>query len=299
LGGDDGHGVETVSWAALTGRQSAGHTLRGENTNQRIFVNSSQSTFVPMDERSVMPSSRAAVSWEDLSSRVFDGLAPPDIRVVLAAATERYFPAGEVVTTQGARADHFFVLATGRARYFFITEEGRKLILLWLPPGEIFGGAAFLPRASNYIVSTETVQPSQVLVWKRAAVRSLAARYPRLTENVLSVSSDYMSIYVATHVALTCHTARQRLGRVLANLARGFGRNASGGIELDATNEDLANAANVSHFTVSRLLSEWSRNGVLKKERGKILLRSPELLFAAAPERLKEPTLPRVKRYSR
>jgi CRP-like cAMP-binding protein len=78
---------------------------------------------------------------------------------------------------------------------------------------------------------------------------------------------------------LTSNTARQRLVRVLANLASGFGRKVAGGIELDVTNEDLAYAANVTHFTVSRWLSEWSRSGILVKERGKVLLRSPELLF--------------------
>jgi CRP-like cAMP-binding protein len=88
-----------------------------------------------------------------------------------------------------------------------------------------------------------------------------------------------MSIYVATHEALTCHTARERLAGVLANLVWGFGRKATGGIELDVTNEDLANAANVTHFTASRLLNEWSRKGILTKERGKILLHSPELLL--------------------
>ncbi len=242
-------------------------------------MNSSQSACLPAGERRAMPSSGGASSWEGLNPRFLEGLAAPDARAVMAAATERHFPAGSVITTQAAHAEHLFLLTAGRARYFFITEEGRKLILLWLPPGEIFGGAALLPKPSNYIVSTETVQPSRMLLWKRATIRSLAARYPRLTENALSVEADYLNIYVATHAALTCHTARQRLGRVLANLAWGFGRKAPGGIELDVTNEDLANAANVSHFTASRLLSEWSRNGVLTKERGKILLRSPELLF--------------------
>jgi CRP-like cAMP-binding protein len=95
----------------------------------------------------------------------------------------------------------------------------------------------------------------------------------------LSVASDYLRIYVATHIALTSNTARQRLVRVLANLAAGFGRKVTRGIELDVTNEDLAYAANVTHFTASRLLSEWSRSGILVKERGKVLLRSPEGLF--------------------
>ena len=242
-------------------------------------MTSSQSAYLPAGERQAMSSSGVPDSSEGPAPRFLEGLAPPDVRAVLAAATERRFPAGAVVTTQGAHADHLFLLTTGRARYFFVTEEGRKLILLWLPPGEMFGGVALTPRPSRYLVSTETVRPSRMLVWKRSTIRNLAARNPRLTENALAIASDYLSIYVATHVALTCHTARQRLARLLTHLAWGFGHKVQGGIELDVTNEDLANAANVSYFTASRLLSEWNRDGILAKERGKVLLRSPELLF--------------------
>jgi hypothetical protein len=42
----------------------------------------------------------------------------------------------------------------------------------------------------------------------------------------------------------------------------------------------LANAANVTAFTASRVLSAWQRNGVLKKSRGKILLRQTTQLFS-------------------
>jgi len=42
------------------------------------------------------------------------------------------------------------------------------------------------------------------------------------------------------------------------------------------TNEELANASNVSVFTASRLSNEWQRRGVLLKSRCKLVLRSPE-----------------------
>ena len=44
-------------------------------------------------------------------------------------------------------------------------------------------------------------------------------------------------------------------------------------------NEELADEANVNPFTVSRLLSDWQRKGILTKRRGKVLLRSPQRLF--------------------
>jgi CRP-like cAMP-binding protein len=70
------------------------------------------------------------------------------------------------------------------------------------------------------------------------------------------------------------------LAGVLSSLVGVIGRHVAGGVELDVTNEELANAANVTAFTASRVLSAWQRNGVLKKSRGKILLRQTTQLFS-------------------
>ena len=47
-------------------------------------------------------------------------------------------------------------------------------------------------------------------------------------------------------------------------------------IELDVTNEELANCANVTPYTTSR---KWQRSGAIRKHRGKIIIRSPERFF--------------------
>jgi len=215
----------------------------------------------------------------NLKSRLLEGLPPLDLKVILASAKQRHFTSNSVVATQGNPADHLFLLTEGRARFFFNTMDGKKVILLWLTPGEIFGGAALLSTPSLYLVSTETLKDSSMLVWDRATLRNLACHYPRLVENALLICYDYLAWYVADHVALIGHTARQRLAGVLVCLAQTIGEKVSGGFEFDATNEELAGAANVTAFTASRLLSEWQRNGAVLKNRGKVLLRSPERLL--------------------
>ena len=226
-----------------------------------------------------MTPSQIAATINELKARFLEGLAPPEVKAVLAAAKLRRYQANSVVTNHDHPAEHLFLLLTGRARYFYITPDGQKTLLLWLPPGEIFGVAAFLSKPLQYLVSTETVKDSSVLVWNHATIRTLAARYPRLMENALLIAFDYLVAYRAVHVSLTCHTARQRLATVLVNLASGIGHAVPGGIELDVNNEELANEANVTPFTASRLLSEWQRNGMVVKNRGKVLLRSPEELL--------------------
>jgi len=57
-----------------------------------------------------------------------------------------------------------------------------------------------------------------------------------------------------------------------------MGQEVPGGFALQITNDELAHAANVTPFTVSRLLSQWQRDRALVKGRGQVLVRSPEWL---------------------
>lgn len=207
------------------------------------------------------------------------GLKPQEIDLILAAARTRRVHAKSVMTYQGEPADHLLLLWKGRARYFFETPNGKKLILIWITPGHTFGGAALVPRASTYLLSTEAVHDSVVLAWDGPTIRGLARRFPQLLENAIVAAADYLSWYIAAHAALCSQTARQRLASVLFGYMSSMGQKVSGGMEFDITNEELANAANITPYTTSRILSEWQRTGAIRKHRGKILLRAPERFF--------------------
>jgi CRP/FNR family transcriptional regulator, nitrogen oxide reductase regulator len=226
-----------------------------------------------------MPASDIAAVSLELRVQFLDGLAPPARKKILGAATQRRFRANSVVTNHGHPADHLFLLTKGLVRYFIITEEGRKLLFQWLGPGELFGGLTVLSIHSSYLFSTETVTDTSVLVWDRPTIRGLIGQYPRLLENALLGASDYLAWQLASHIGLACHTARQRVAQVLVTLGRTVGDRVPGGIALHITNEELANAANVTHFTASRLISEWQRNHALVKRRGNILLLSSKRLY--------------------
>ena len=213
------------------------------------------------------------------SIELLRGLGRRETDLILAAAKRRRFHAKCVMTYQGEPADHLLLLWKGRARYFFDTPNGKKLILMWITPGNIFGGAALVSRPSTYIVSTEAVRDSLVLIWDGPTIRALARRFTQLFENALFLAADHICWYVAAHAALTAKTAQERLAHVLLELAPSIGQKVAGGIELDVTNEELANSANITPYTTSRMVSEWQRSGAIRKHRGKILLRSPERFF--------------------
>ncbi|MFZ0234293.1 MAG: Crp/Fnr family transcriptional regulator [Candidatus Acidiferrales bacterium] len=217
-----------------------------------------------------------SVGWR---SSFFDGLTPQDRKRILAAAKRHRFAANSVVTNQGHPAERLFMLTAGRARYFFDEHGGRHILLHWLAPGDFIGGMSLLANPGTYLLSSETVRECNMLVWDRATIRSFTSEYPILLENALATASDYLAWYLAAHVALVCHSAEERLAGVLDSLAGVIGRKVPGGVELDVTNEELANAANVTPFTASRLLGAWQRRNAIRKSRGKILLQHPARLF--------------------
>ena len=229
--------------------------------------------------RAGMTSSQAAAILTGLQPRFLQGMNSAEVKSILATASIRRFNASSVITSEGDSADHLLLIVDGSARAYTVSPQGEKIVLRWIPPGEGIGWATLLSKPMEYIVSTEAVKNSSALVWDRAKIRSLAATYPKLLENALLLAYDYLILYRVLHIAASCQSAPQRLAQVLGYLAKEMGQRVPGGLELHVRNEELANEANVTIFTVSRLMGEWQRKGLLKKSRGKVVLRLPEELI--------------------
>ncbi len=220
-----------------------------------------------------------------LAPQLLEGFAQRDLAVILAAAAVQRFEAHSLLAIEGHPADKLFLMLDGQVRTFTTTRRGEKVLLVRMPPGDASGGRAFLPKPTEYLVTTEAVTNSYALVWKRSAILPLIRRYPRLLENALLIASDYVEIYRDLHVGLRYDTASRRVAKVLESLAKIMGKRVVDGIALDVSNEELANEANVTIFTVSRLLSKWRRKGLLVKGRRRLVIRSVEELVRGQTDR--------------
>lgn len=219
---------------------------------------------------------------DGLKPRFLSGLSKAGLDAVLSVAKHRQFRASSVVTNQEDQAERCFLLTRGRARQFVITNDGQKVLLNWLITGQIFGGASLLSAPFRYLASTEMLSDSCALVWDRQTLRALTSTYPALLDNALSIAvTENIAWSIAAHVSLSSDDAHGRVAHVLMSLSSAIGEPTHDGIEMNIMNEDLAEGANVTPFTVSRCLRDWQRAGILAKRRGKILLRKPELLLAA------------------
>ena len=175
-----------------------------------------------------------------------------------------------------------FLLTSGRGRHFVLTHGGQKILLHWLTEGQVFGGAALVSVPTKYLASTEVLSDSCALMWQRTTLRELVMLTPKLLDNALSIAvTEHIAWLIGATVSLSSDDAQSRVAEYLISLACGIGVGGPEGIVIPIGNEDVAAGANVTPFTVSRLFSKWQRDGVLRKGRGKVTLRRPELLVAS------------------
>ena len=214
-----------------------------------------------------------------LRPRLLAGLTSLELSAVLSEATHRRFSENGVVIHEDDRAERMFVLTSGEGKQFVLTGNGRKIVVHWITAGQGFGGVAMTSSPSNYLASTEIRAGSCALVWERDAIRQLIARFPKLLDNAFSTAIfENIASMVGARISLSTDDAQARVAHLLLSLACGIGKDGPDGVEILAGNEDLASGANVTLFTVSRILSKWQREGILHKRRGKVILRQPELL---------------------
>lgn len=208
------------------------------------------------------------------------GLDGGSVQAVVGAAQVRHLGQNEVLITEGHRANDLFLIKTGNARFYRVTTGGEDITLLWLGPGDIVGLASLLAEhPTAYLANAETISPCELLVWNRALIRSFAARQPRIMENGLVLSSAYLRNSLQRHVDLATTSSETRVARSLQHLADKIGRVRSSGVEIDVNNEQLSSLSDVSRFTASRVLAGWARSGKVSKQRGRVILHTPDALI--------------------
>lgn len=227
-----------------------------------------------------MKAAVALVAQPEVKATLLDGLTPHERAEVLAAGRPRRFFARQVIQHAGDPSSRLCLLRSGRAQYFVISDQGAKIILHWVQPGDCFGMASFLPERHCFLFGVEMVESGSAITWESQRIRSLAHHIPKITENALRIIYDGVVRLLCAYMNLGTRSAAHRLRQTLVDLSYGIGRTVPRGVEIPMTNEELASMAHVTPFTASRYLSDWQRRGILEKKRGSILLRSPHRLIA-------------------
>jgi len=203
-----------------------------------------------------------------VKDRTVEVLPAPLLDNIGAVATVRTFAKRAIIVTEGDETDTLYVVISGKARVFVADDKGREVQLNQLGPGEYFGEVTLDggPRSAS-VMALEECRCAMV---KRAEltpflekhpelalhiVRKLARRVRDLTENVRSLA--LMDVYGRV-ARLLLELAENREGRLV--------------ISEHLTHKDIASRVGASREMISRIFSDLSDGGYVRKENGQLVI---------------------------
>ncbi|MFO1210689.1 MAG: Crp/Fnr family transcriptional regulator [Amaricoccus sp.] len=207
---------------------------------------------------------------EGLLSRLppFSRLSRAQIRAILDRATPERYPEGSAVFGEGMPAERFFLLLDGYIRVVRTTPDGEQVIALHIPPGQLFGIAPAIGR-DTYPATAVAAVESLALGWPVRLWAGFVADYDGFATETYRTLGARLGEFQARVTELATQAVEQRVAAALLRLANQSGRKTEAGIEVafPVTRNDVAEMTGTTLHTVSRLLSAWERDGIVRSTR--------------------------------
>jgi CRP-like cAMP-binding protein len=222
---------------------------------------------------------RGALAAIPLLSSLPDG----DMLRIAAAARMQRAPAGHVIIERGDPPEAVFAVATGKLKVVAPRSAGRDATLHILGPGDVFGEVALFD-ADGRTARVTAIEESVLLVVDRRDFMDLLARSSELSARILSLMAARLRHTIAHFEETTSLGVAARLARKLLLLAKDFGVREDRGIALTLklSQSELGDLVDSSRQTVNRELRRWQSEGVLRKEKGRLVVLDMERLRAEA-----------------
>lgn len=216
------------------------------------------------------------------SHRLFVGFSPEERERILALGVPRAYRRGEILFREGEPAAALHLAESGRIKLTQLTAGGEEVILRYVAPGEVFAAMALF-SGGTYPVTAEATERSRVRTWSGETLAALLQDHPQVEANLLRIVSAHTREVLGRVRELSTETVAQRLARTLLRLGAQIGHRDEGGIVVDRINQqELAQIAGTTPYTVSRTLGDWQSQGVLETGRRRYRIVDPGRLARIA-----------------
>jgi CRP-like cAMP-binding protein len=207
---------------------------------------------------------------------IFSELSDEDISSLAHLALRKRYPKDTVVFFENEEGDFFFTILEGRIKVTILGDDGREVILSVLGPGDFFGEMALLdnePRSATAIA----VEESELLSLHRNDFQSVLNDNRSITSALIRVLSARLRRANHQISTLALLDVYGRVARVIVDMAREEGKRLRDGriAFRRATHQEIANRIGTTRETVTRMLKDLERQGLIHVE-GKEIVVQPD-----------------------
>jgi CRP-like cAMP-binding protein len=217
------------------------------------------------------------------SNPVFASLPAREIDALAAATREDPVRARDYIFMEGDPAESLCIVKSGRVRIVRHSKAGKDVILELLGPGEIFGGVAVIENRP-YPASAQAVEASVILKIPAQALIAVSDRHPSVIREMALMMGRRLRTAHDSVKSLAIDPVEARLAAMLLRLAERDGQRDQRGLILPfhLTRQSLADMCGTTVETTIRVMSRWSRDGLVLDDDGRLIVADVERLRVIA-----------------
>ena len=214
---------------------------------------------------------------------VFQNATDDDLKLVIQNSLTRSIEEGEFFFFQGDPADYLYVLTAGQVKLLQANPSGQQVNLRTIYPWQMFGALGAVRGAqATYPASAQALEDSIALATKSEFLKDMLESRPYLSFDLMKLMTTYIQEMQARYRELATERVEQRIARALLRLTAQSGQKAEEGIELAFSRQDLAEMSGTTLYTVSRVLADWERQGLVETGREQVRIMQPHGLVRIA-----------------
>jgi CRP-like cAMP-binding protein len=189
---------------------------------------------------------------------IVDELDRPENEPLRRSFHARRFAAGSSIFIPGADEDLVFVVKSGRVR-IYLAYEDKEFTVAILERGDIY--------ATHTRAYVQTMTPTEILVTGTDEFRKRMGALPGFSSNMVRVLGVLLKNAFSIIDGLVFQDSSQRLAALLIHEAEAsLATTGKPVVRLNLTVEELAKMLGATRQTVSTLLNDMIRTGVLEKQ---------------------------------
>jgi CRP-like cAMP-binding protein len=180
---------------------------------------------------------------------------------------------GAVVFDEGQPVRRFHLLLSGSIRFVRLTADGSQIIVLHISAGQMFGIGTALGQITHQVTAV-TADDCVVLSWPNALWLTFSGAYLGFAAEALRTFGNRADEMSDRLVELSTKLVEQRIACALVRMIGQSGRVVPGGVEIGfpITRQNVADMTGTTLHTVSRLLSDWEKRGLVESRRCRIVV---------------------------
>ncbi len=196
---------------------------------------------------------------------IFKNLSSEELVDIIGLIVRRKYKKGELIFMQGNKLEGLYIINHGKIKIFKYTKEGKEQILYILSEGNFIGELSLL-NTEEVSYYAEAIEALDICLIKKSDFDEILKVKPQISLRILEVISQRLSKLEGLVQSLGTKDVEARIAQMLLDLKEEYGIEAADYTELTIplTREDMANYIGVTRETISRKLSNFQEEGIIK-----------------------------------